>query len=34
MPTEYRKALEAMKPRQIAPHPPEHADIAVGVTGQ
>ncbi len=34
MPTEYRKALEAMKPRKIAPHPPEHADIAVGVTGR
>jgi glutamate synthase (NADPH/NADH) large chain len=34
MPTEYRKALEALKPEQVAPHPPEHADIAVGVNGR
>ncbi len=33
MPVEYRKAMEAMKPRIIAPHPPEHADIAIGVNG-
>ncbi len=33
MPTEYRKALEAMKLR-VAPHPPEHADIAIGVNGR
>jgi glutamate synthase (NADPH/NADH) large chain len=34
LPTEYRKALEAIKPRHIAPHPPEHAEIAVGANGR
>jgi glutamate synthase (NADPH) large chain len=34
MPTEYRKALETIKPRHIAPHPPEHAEIAVGANGR
>ena len=34
MPTEYRKALENMKRLRVAPHPPEHADIAIGVNGR
>jgi glutamate synthase (NADPH/NADH) large chain len=34
MPTEYRKALEAMKPRQAAPHLHGHVDIAIGVNGR
>jgi glutamate synthase (NADPH) large chain len=33
MPVEYRKAMAAMKPRHIAPHPPQHAEIAVGANG-
>ena len=34
MPVEYRKALENMKRLRVAPHPPEHADIAIGVNGR
>lgn len=34
MPTEYRRALENMKRLRVAPHPPEHADIAIGVNGR
>ena len=34
MPIEYRKALENMKRLRVAPHPPEHADIAIGVNGR
>jgi glutamate synthase (NADPH) large chain len=33
MPIEYRRALENMKRLRVAPHPPEHADIAIGVNG-
>ncbi len=31
MPVEYRKAMEAA--RRVAPHPPAHADIAIGLNG-
>jgi len=34
MPVEYRRALEAIKPRYIAPPPPHHAEIAIGVNGR
>ena len=34
MPTEYRKALENMKRLRVAPHPPEHADISIGLNGR
>jgi glutamate synthase (NADPH) large chain len=33
MPTEYKRALAAMKIR-VAPPPPEHADIAIGINGR
>jgi len=34
MPVEYRRALESMKPSHVAPHPPHHAQIAIGVNGR
>ena len=34
MPTEYRKALENMKRLRVAPHPPERADISIGLNGR
>jgi hypothetical protein len=32
MPVEYRKAMEAAK--RVAPPPPPHADIAIGVENE
>jgi glutamate synthase (NADPH/NADH) large chain len=33
IPTEYRKAMQAIKPLRVAPHPAEHAEIAIGANG-
>jgi glutamate synthase (NADPH) large chain len=34
MPAEYRKALQSLKPRPVAQHAHEHAEIAAGVDGR